>query len=59
MPKQYESIRDDLVRKGMSLKKAKAIAAATWNKRHPDDPNPWLREKKTSGDSRYLSKEKK
>jgi hypothetical protein len=59
MPREYEAMRDSLVRKGMSLKRAKTVAAKTWNARHPGDTNPWLHEKKTSGDSRFLSKEKK
>ena len=32
MPKQYEDIRDSLVKRGTPLKKAKSIAAATYNK---------------------------
>lgn len=43
MPKQYEDIRDSYISRGMSPKKAKSIAAATWNKLHPDDTNPWDR----------------
>lgn len=31
MPKQYEAIRDSLVAKGMSLKKAKTEAAKIYN----------------------------
>lgn len=46
MPKQYEDIRDSYVKKGVPLKEAKSIAAATWNKNHPEDTNPWNREKK-------------
>lgn len=46
MPKGYEKMRDaikkDLVKKGKSpevaKKEAKRIAAATWNKHHPDNP---------------------
>ena len=46
MPKGYEKMRDaikeDLIKKGMSREKAdkeaKKIAAATWNKKHPDKP---------------------
>lgn len=52
-------MRDSLVRKGMSLKRAKGLAAATWNKHHPNDPNPWLHENKKKTDDRYLSREKK
>jgi hypothetical protein len=45
MPKQYEDIRDSYVKKGVPLARAKTIAAKTWNKNHPDDTNPWNREK--------------
>ena len=34
MPKEYESIRDALVKRGKSLKDAKTIAAKIYNKRH-------------------------
>lgn len=44
MPKQYERIRDSEVKRGVPLKKAKAIAAGYWNKHHPKDTNPWARE---------------
>lgn len=47
MPEVYEKERDALVKRGYSLKRAKSIAAATWNKRNPDNPNPWTREKKS------------
>ncbi len=59
MPKQYEAERDALIKAGKSEKAAKAEAAATWNKQHPDNTNPWLREKKSrrkSGDSPWLRK---
>lgn len=46
MPKEYEAIRDSLVSRGESLKEAKRIAAMTYNKRHPKNPNPWTREKR-------------
>jgi hypothetical protein len=46
MPKQYEEIKKSELRRGASLKTAKRIAAATWNKQHPGNPNPWTREKK-------------
>ena len=46
MPAAYEAVRDSLVKRGVKLKKAKAIAAAWWNKHNPDDTNPWNREKK-------------
>jgi hypothetical protein len=54
MPKGYEKMRDaikeDLLRKGMSREKAdkeaKRIAAATWNKKHPDNPVPRKHKKK-------------
>jgi hypothetical protein len=44
MPKEYTEIRDAYVAKGKPLAEAKSIAAATWNKRHPKDTNPWKRE---------------
>ena len=48
MPKQYEDIRDSYFKRGKSLKEAKSIAAATWNKLHPDNTNPWAHEKPKS-----------
>lgn len=44
MPKEYEAMRDDLIKRGKGVKEAKKIAAMTWNKRHPDNPNPWTKE---------------
>lgn len=44
MPKQYEDIRDSYVKRGVPLKRAKSIAAATWNKLHPKNTNPWAHE---------------
>lgn len=38
MPKEYEKIRDSLLASGKSEKDAKRIAAATYNKHHPDRP---------------------
>lgn len=38
MPKEYEAIRDDLVKRGKALKEAKSEAAAIYNKRHPGKP---------------------
>ena len=38
MPKQYERIKASLLKRGTSLKKAKSIAAATYNKQHPGNP---------------------
>lgn len=38
MPAQYERIRDSYVSRGMDYDKAQAIAAATYNKRHPGHP---------------------
>lgn len=58
MPVEYERMRDALVRKGMSLKRAKGLAARVFNSRHPENPNPWLKEDKKKTDDRYLSKEK-
>ena len=34
MPKQYEAIRDSLVKKGKSLKAAKTEAAKIYNSKH-------------------------
>jgi hypothetical protein len=34
MPKEYEHIRDSYIAKGMSAKRAKKLAAMTYNKRH-------------------------
>jgi hypothetical protein len=44
MPKQYERIRDSYVKRGVPLKRAKKLAAMTWNKQHPRNANPWMRE---------------
>ena len=38
MPAEYEAIRDNLRKRGKSMKEAKRIAAATFNKRHPGKP---------------------
>lgn len=38
MPKQYTRIRDALVKRGTPYDEAQAIAAATYNKRHPGHP---------------------
>jgi hypothetical protein len=38
MPKQYEKIRDYEVKKGVPYDEAQSIAAATYNKQHPDHP---------------------
>lgn len=38
MPAEYEHIRDSYVAKGKDYDKAQAIAAATYNKRHPGHP---------------------
>ena len=38
MPKQYEDIRDSYIKRGTPEKKAKSIAAATYNKNHPGKP---------------------
>ena len=34
MPAGYEKIRDSYIKRGMSTKRAKKIAAMTWNKAH-------------------------
>lgn len=46
MPKEYEAMRNSLLSRGKSSQEAKRIAAATYNKRHPDNANPWAHEKK-------------
>jgi hypothetical protein len=46
MPRQYQHIRASELRRGKSEKEAKRIAAATWNKLHPSNPNPWRHEKR-------------
>lgn len=38
MPKQYEAIRDSLVKKGKSLKQAKTSAAKIYNSKHKKNP---------------------
>lgn len=38
MPRQYEAIRDRLIEQGYSEDEAKRIAAATYNRDHPNDP---------------------
>ena len=38
MPKQYEAIRDSLVKKGKSLKEAKTTAAKIYNSKHKSKP---------------------
>lgn len=38
MPKEYEKMRDAMKRAGKSDEEAKRMAAATYNKRHPDKP---------------------
>lgn len=49
MPAAYEAVRDAMIKKGMKPKDAKRRAAMWWNSTHPDDPNPWNREKKKKG----------
>lgn len=38
MPKQYEDIRDSYVKRGTDYDEAQRIAAATYNKQHPNAP---------------------
>lgn len=38
MPVEYEKSRDSELQRGVSVKDAKRIAAATYNKRHPGHP---------------------
>lgn len=47
MPKEYEEIKASLIRAGKSAGTAKRIAAATYNKHHPENPNPWRNEMKS------------
>lgn len=44
MPAQYLAIKRSELKRGKSPKVAKRIAAATWNKLHPNNPNPWAHE---------------
>ena len=46
MPAEYKRKRDWYLRKGYPLKEAKRKAAISWNLAHPNNPNPWAREKK-------------
>jgi hypothetical protein len=46
MPLAYEKVRDSYLSHGYSMKKAKAIAAAWWNKNNPKNTNPWNKEEK-------------
>ena len=45
MPKQYQDIKASYLKRGKSLKQAKKLAAMTYNSLHPNNANPWLREK--------------
>lgn len=38
MPKEYLKTKRALMRKGISIKKAKKIAAIKYNKKHPGNP---------------------
>lgn len=38
MPKAYEHMRDEFIRKGMSAKAAKGKAARIYNAKHPGRP---------------------
>ena len=47
MPAEYEHIRDSYVKAGKPYDEAQAIAAATYNSRHPDAPlKPHKKKKK-------------
>ncbi len=47
MPRQYEAIRDNLMKHGKGEKESKRIAAATYNKQHPGHPmHPHKKRKK-------------
>lgn len=49
MPKQYEAIRDSLVKKGMSLKAAKTKAAKIYNSKHKKSPVGRYSDRKKKG----------
>ncbi len=53
MPAQYEAIRDSYLKRGLTLKKAKRLAAMTYNKYHREK-NPWLKEKPQPRRSRVM-----
>ena len=38
MPKEYEAMRDEFIREGMSPKEAKTKAAKIYNSKHPGRP---------------------
>ena len=46
MPKEYEDIRDSYVKAGKPYDEAQAIAAATYNSRHPNSPVTGHKKKK-------------
>ena len=46
MPREYEAIRDSLLRRRKSLKTPKSIAAPTYNKRHASRPLSSYHERK-------------
>lgn len=48
MPKQYERIKESLLKRGYGSKEAKRIAAATYNKQHPGHPMRPHRKRKSS-----------
>ncbi len=49
MPREYEAIRDNLVKRGKSLKEAKTEAAKIYNSRHPGAPVTRNSDKKSKG----------
>ena len=57
MPDQYEAIRNSLIRRGYSEEEAKRIAAATYNRDHPDDPVSRNYESKSSSIEKKIAKE--
>jgi len=46
MPKEYLKNRAKYLRRGYSLRESKRRAAIEWNIAHPNNPNPWTRERK-------------
>lgn len=58
MPRRYEAMRDDLIRRGKPEKEAKQIAAATYNKTRKPGQRPVTRNKaghRTKSSARSLA----
>lgn len=52
MPKVYETIRDEYIKKGYSMDKAQSIAAATYNNLRKKDPSMEPLSNKPEGDKK-------